>query len=662
MKKLSDQSYLALVMISFIVLNMLNRIIVTSQTFNPGVNLFKNTLFTTFNAFMGDLGFLLVCLTLCLLIIKKKRSLVIALTGITIGLSSMIFGLKVYAFYYSTAFSFFNARTFSNSAPVLGRQLTLHLWKNLIVRGQIIAIIPAIIFIYFMIHAIRKKRFTEAKYFEKDKQSYLRLSKVFVIGALMFSFSQIAYFASIKNTYYEHNRMALKGVQTMGVYNYYIYDLISFSTRGPRVELKDDQLKDEILRYIQSKKTPCPKNYMDNPACAFFPATGIFEDKNLVVIQLESFQSFVLGLEVEDEFGDLHEVTPFFNQLLNTNNALYFNNFYANAGVGRTSDGEFATLTGLNPTGSIVTYYEYIHEYYETLPKLFTERGYETYAITGSTYNFYRRDEVYPMLGFNPLNIHNQETLEELGYYNPETDTVNGWVDDDIIFNFVTDLLKKDEKSFIFTMTTVLHTPYASVEGITGINPWAQTITGDLGNYLDYVIRTDQMFEDFYLGLRDQGLLEDTVIMLYGDHTSGLSMSDFSFFNPELDILDYQKYSHNLPFIVLAEGQDLSDFRSNRHLVRGQVDIKRTVSNLFRLNEKVHFGVDMLSPIRTWTYNPLSMDLFTDDFHLIVPSERSDDPLMDSEEMQRWIQQFFDQKHINDAVLKYCESIKCNFK
>ena len=39
MKRLSDQSYLALVMISFIVLNMLNRIIVTSQTFNPGVNL-----------------------------------------------------------------------------------------------------------------------------------------------------------------------------------------------------------------------------------------------------------------------------------------------------------------------------------------------------------------------------------------------------------------------------------------------------------------------------------------------------------------------------------------------------------------------------------------------------------------------------------------------
>ena len=139
-------------------------------------------------------------------------------------------------------------------------------------------------------------------------------------------------------------------------------------------------------------------------------------------------------------------------------------------------------------------------------------------------------------------------------------------------------------------------------------------------------------------------------------------MSDFSFITTELDILDFQKYSNNLTFIVLAEGQDLSDFRSNRHLVRGQVDIKRTVSNLFRLNEKVHFGVDMLSPIRTWTYNPLSMDLFTDDFHLIVPSERSDDPLMDSEEMQRWIQQFFDQKHINDAVLKYCESIKCNFK
>ena len=69
----------------------------------------------------------------------------------------------------------------------------------------------------------------------------------------------------------------------------------------------------------------------------------------------------------------------------------------------------------------------------------------------------------------------------------------------------------------------VLHAPYADVDWMTGINPWEDTITGDLGNYLDYGARFDKIFGIWYEQLKAEGLLEDVVFMMYGDHTGGLT-------------------------------------------------------------------------------------------------------------------------------------------
>ena len=68
-------------------------------------------------------------------------------------------------------------------------------------------------------------------------------------------------------------------------------------------------------------------------------------------------------------------------------------------------------------------------------------------------------------LGFNQQNIVAMEQAE--GYYDFETQ-VNGWVDDTVIFNYLVDLLKKDEKQFVYFK--VLH-PYFIWKGFTGINP-----------------------------------------------------------------------------------------------------------------------------------------------------------------------------------------------
>lgn len=651
MRRIQDKGYILLILVAFVVLTMLNRVMVTAQFFNPGMNLYYESLGIRLNAWMGDLGLLFALVGLFLLIFKTKRSFSLSILILGIGLSVLVFSLKIYAFYYGTAFSFFNARTFSNSAPVLGQQLTIHLWRNLFRMGQYVALIPAFLFIYLSVTMFTHKRFKSTPQFTNQKRRKKIAISTVLAGLMMTTFSQVVYYNHINNTFYEEHRNALKGVQTMGIYNYYLVDLISY-TVIPQETVELDQkplLKAEVDAFIDNAKQSCPINYEGNPSCVNTELTGIFEGKKLVILQLEALNDYMMNLSVEVD-GVSYEVMPFMNKIVNSNSTLYYDKFYSNFGVGKTSDAEFAALTGLYPTGQIVTYFDYLATNFETIPSLFKEKGYKTYGVNGSTESFYKRFINYGLLGFEEF-VPAERLLAE-NYFDPEQDIINGWVDDTVIFDYIVDLLQKDEDQFIFGLSTVTHTPYFDVEGITGINVWEETIVRDLGNYFDFNHRFDQVLESFFNELEAKDILNDTVFMLYGDHTGNMTMGDLKQIFPEITHDQFQEIAHNVPFMIYAPGMDLSGYDLNTSLVRGQTDIKRTVSNLFNLDETYHFGVEITSNNRSFTYNPMTLDLFTDDYHLIVPMLYVDNPLFDTQtlEIQEWFLQY---KLVNDAILKY---------
>ena len=652
MKRLSGNAIIILTIISFIVLLMLNRLMVTAQMFNPGMNLYNEDFLVSLNASLGDLGVLILLIVIAYLFSKRKATFVTTVSIMGIALSVVVFSLKIYSFYYGTAFSFFNARTFSNSAPVLGQQLTIHLWRNLFRMKQYIAIIPAFFFLYIIVFVWTKRPFKESKYLNKNLKMNIKMMNVFILSLMMVGVSQLSYQNIIKSSFYEENRVALKGVQTMGLYNYYINDLLSYTLgSGEPVIDEESDLAIEIEDFITNVKSECPLNFLDETTCNNPDFKGLFEGKNLVLLQLESLNDFVLNLEVGIE-EETYEITPFLNSLIRDNSTLYYDNFYSQIGVGKTSDAEFATLTGMSATGQIVTYFDYIANNFETLPRLFSEKGYETYAMNGSTETFYKRRENYATFGFNENNFAGMEVLLDKGYYNPETETINGWVDDTVIFEYLIDTLQKDELQFIFALTTILHTPYFDFEGITGINPWEAVLKGDLANYLDYAKRTDDTLKALFETLQSLNLLEETVFVLYGDHTAGLTMSDLGQIYPDLTHIDYQKLSHNVPFMIYAPGMDLKSIDVDTSMVRGQTDTKRTLANLFNLNENYHFGVDILSSDKTFAYNPMTLDLFTDDYHLILPSRWIDNELY-TDQIEEISNAFYHYKRMNDAILKY---------
>ena len=237
----------------------------------------------------------------------------------------------------------------------------------------------------------------------------------------------------------------------MGVYTYLSNDLLGYLTSS------DEKIIDTDSKNFEQAQLYLDESQKENPIGFYGHTTNnseaIFENKTLIMIQLESFNTFLINLIVENpNTGETYEITPFINSLANNSQNLYYYNFFSNIGVGKTSDAEFAALTGIFPDGNIVTYYDYIHEDYETLPKLFSAKGYETYALRGSNMNFYRREEVYAQLGFNPDHLVSEESLIAEGKLDLSINShkMNGWINDNIIYDKLVEFVDAEQKQFHF--------------------------------------------------------------------------------------------------------------------------------------------------------------------------------------------------------------------
>ena len=72
---------------------------------------------------------------------------------------------------------------------------------------------------------------------------------------------------------------------------------------------------------------------------------GADKGKNVIIIQMESFQNFLIGLKLDGQ-----EITPNMNKLAGEN--FYYDNFYTMVGSGTTADAEYVVNTSLVCAGA----------------------------------------------------------------------------------------------------------------------------------------------------------------------------------------------------------------------------------------------------------------------------------------------------------------------
>src|SRR5690606_34326981 len=143
------------------------------------------------------------------------------------------------------------------------------------------------------------------------------------------------------------------------------------------------ELRKQVQAWLESQSEPDQLLY-----------NGAAAGSNLIAIQVEAMQNFVIGLEVNGQ-----TITPYLNQLA-AEQSLYFPHIYQQIAEGNTSDAEFMMNTGAYPSALQSTSKQLTGKKAYSLPRLLAQHGYESYTFHVNDVTFWNRNEMYPALGF----------------------------------------------------------------------------------------------------------------------------------------------------------------------------------------------------------------------------------------------------------------------
>lgn len=313
--------------------------------------------------------------------------------------------------------------------------------------------------------------------------------------------------------------------------------------------------------------------------------TGLTKDKNIIFIQCESLQNAVVNKTYNGE-----EITPFLNSLIRSKGSIYFDNYFELLGFGNTSDAEFVSMTSVYPTLDGQAYSVYKNKTTYGLPKIAKKMGYETLAMHGNTGKFYDREEIYNDFDFDKIY---------LGESYDQTDQVTMGLSDKSFFNqsfeFLKEANKTGKKFFALMVTLTTHTPYNLPENLRELPKKKNDKTDFVYDYVSCAHYTDRAMEEFFDKLEKSGILDKTVIVIYGDHhaytlnNTKNKESMERWLGREIDYDDMM----NIPLVIHLPGYNKN---ITRHNIGSQVDLYPTILNLMGWDRKEipTFGIDLL--------------------------------------------------------------------
>lgn len=560
----------------FIISNLINGLIIRIVTV-------KNGLFIS--PLLVDLGFLILVSLLSLLIKKEKRIRYFITLSIIFNIVCIV--NSIYYHYYSSFASISLIANITFASDV----------SDAIVENVLKAVDLIYIWQTITIVIIYKK--TNKKEYIKHKENKKKLVKTGLITSLSL-FAVAALFMPLNawsRLYNLWNRESV--VMNHGIYVYQLDDFIqSLTPKITSVLGHDKALKKVTDYYKENKYTPSNNEY-----------TNIFKGKNIIVIHAESMQKFAMDLTFNNK-----EVTPNLNKL--ANEGIFFSNFYSQVGVGTSSDAEFTFNTSLMPSTKGTVFVNYFDRDYISIPKLLKEQGYYTYSMHANTGEFWNRNTMHKSLGYDKFYNKDSYTIDE---------TIGLGLSDKSFFRQSVDIMKqiKEEENKPFYSLLIMlsnHTPFSDLalmedyKTTIDVTIDNQTVTRDylnnttMGNYLRSVHYADSAIGEFIDNLDKEGLLENTVLVIYGDHDARLDFEDFNLlynYDPMTDTIKtendegyipYTKYNYELdrkvPFIIWTKDQN---YNLNVNTPMGMIDVLPTLGNMVGIHSDYQLGKDVMN-------------------------------------------------------------------
>ncbi len=357
-----------------------------------------------------------------------------------------------------------------------------------------------------------------------------------------------------------------KNIKICGIFEYSVKDLyMTFLQPGG----KEDPKEIAFLEKTFDNLTPHKANEF----------TGIFEGKNVIFLQLEGIDSWLL---TEEDMPNLYKLK---------NNSIVFGDHYSYyTGGGSTFNSELAVTTGfVTPISYAKNAYSFnTNSFPASLPNQFKKLGYEVNAFHMNSGEYYARELNYLNWGYD-----NYYSLMDDGGY---TD-ISYQLDRELVMNeFFYKKLFKQEKPFVhYIISYTNHTPF-SLEGKTGKLLANRVFDEDeeipkmseeeVARF--FAKETDLMVELLLGGLESNELLENTVIVAFADH--------YLYTLNDKTILDQYKNTENnlinqTPFFIWTH--DMANM--NIPKVNSQIDILPTVLNLMGIDycDEYYVGRDI---------------------------------------------------------------------
>ena len=320
--------------------------------------------------------------------------------------------------------------------------------------------------------------------------------------------------------------------------------------------------------------------------------TGIFKNKNLIFVQLEGIDDWLL---TEKDMPTLYGML---------NNSFVFQNHYSYYnGGGSTFNSEFAVNTGfITPLSYTQNAYSFNKNSFPySMANMFKNQDYVVNAFHMNSGEYYSRQTNYTNWGYDKYY-----GLLDINDYKDKSYTLDRELINDITFQ--EKMFPKDSKFVDYIITYSNHLPFTNTKGVCKL---LYDMEMDLDDTVDMgeessstfvqlteeeCIRkqaheTDYMMELLLKKLTELNLIDDTVIVVFTDH--------YLYTVEDKTILDkYKNTSNNLinktPFFIWQNNMK----RTNIKEVTSQLNILPTTLNLFGINYNPNYyiGSDALSP------------------------------------------------------------------
>ena len=396
-------------------------------------------------------------------------------------------------------------------------------------------------------------------------------------------------------------------VMRFGIYIYQSNDLITSMQPKINAMFGYDKAKKNFNEYFKNKTEQTTNEYTD-----------IFKGKNILVIHAESMQGNVIGLEFNGQ-----EVSPTLNKL--SKEGMYFSNYYSQVSVGTSSDTELTFNTSLMPTKSGTAFVSYADRTYISMPKLLDEKGYYTFSMHANNADFWNRRTMHENLGY-------QRFYSKKDYKVTADKTIGLGLSDEEFFKQsipkLTSINKKYDNWYGVMIMLSNHTPFSDTEkyGDFAVDIKEKVVNKDgveeevtypymegtkLGNYFKSFHYADKQLGSFIEQLDANGLLDNTVLVIYGDHDARLSRGDYNRlynYDKENDSTlskddpnykEYDSYQYELgrkvPFIIWTKDMAGSKYNMEVTNVMGMYDALPTLGNMFGVYNKYQLGHDIFN-------------------------------------------------------------------